>query len=128
MVRMLVRVSFVTVTTVIGNYLGGLTGVVIAAIIATVVVTQTEDVVRVFKQSIATGATAAASVYLLVKAVVVNPFFKRFARNATIGLSAGLATMLGHYVAGVVGAIISALVSRHSGAVARIGLSVGPVV
>jgi hypothetical protein len=108
MVRMLVRVGFVTVTTVIGNYLGGLIGVVIAAIIATVVVTQTEDVVRVFKQSIATGATAAQSVYLLVKAVVVNPFFKRFARNATIGFSAGLATMLGHYVAGVVGAIISA--------------------
>ena len=106
MARMLARVSFVTLATVIGNYLGGLTGVIIAAIISTVVVTQTEDVVRVLKQSIATGATTAQSLYLLMKAVVVNPFFKQFVRNATIGLSAGLASMLGHYLGGVLGAII----------------------
>ncbi len=115
MLRILARVSFVAVTTVIGNYLGGLMGIVIAAIIATVVVTQTEDVVRVLKQTAAAGPTSAQRVYGLMKALVVNPFFTRFARNATIAVVLSLATMLGNYIAGAIGAIIGAALVVSAG-------------
>jgi hypothetical protein len=108
MERMLARAGFVTVTAVIGHCLGGLLGVVVATSIATILVTQTEDVARILRQSIERVATAARSIYLLVKAVIGTALLKRFVLNAMIALATTLATMLGNYVAGAIGALITA--------------------
>jgi hypothetical protein len=108
MLRILLRVGVMVGAVLAGHALGGLLGAVLGACVGTVVVTQTEDVVRIARRSLVLGGSGLQVLGRGLSAFFGHTLVRRLVRTFLIALVAGAATWLGNALGGKVGAILAA--------------------
>jgi predicted PurR-regulated permease PerM len=97
-----------TIFVLAGHALGGLVGAVIGACLATILITQTEDVARILRKSTDTSGRALQGCIPVLRAFLGTMFAQRLMRALGISFLVAMLTAMGHAVGGKLGAMIAA--------------------
>ena len=81
MVRLLLRVAVVAGAVIAGHKLGGVVGMVLGACLGTVLVTQTEDVLRIAGRSADLGGSVVQMIWRFACVFLGHTFVRRFLRT-----------------------------------------------
>jgi len=126
---MILRVTTVVGFVLLGNWLFDWIGLLVGAALGTIVVTQTEDVVRAARIAAMAGGTWLQIGWRTLRGVFGHVFVQRLVRAFVFALFVGAATAAGNELGGRIWAVIAASVAvalgqtigstRHATAVAE---------
>jgi uncharacterized protein (DUF697 family) len=106
--RLTFRIIAMAAAVLAGHALGGLIGVLVGVCIGTVIVTQTEDVVRIARRSSELGGSGLRVSWRALRAFFGHTFVRRLARAFTIALFSSIVTFIAHKLGGEIGAVVAA--------------------